>query len=480
MSIHVLIIDDTEGAESIRHKLISASDFTVDIQSNSTSALQLINKGGRVDVALVLWELRTGEYGAAQLVELFQRRSIRIPVIALIKQWNNARVSAARMVGSAESFYYEPFGVERVVKAIERACAAAQLSTSGSNILEKLRTKVIGDADTLISQLTRVAQVMPDHRINILILGERGTGKDLLAEAIHYADPRNADPRRSAHPYCPIDLTSLSPTLHESELFGHEANSFNNADEHKGWLETCGQGTVYLNEIGDVGDALQAKLREVCSGARTFQRVGGNKKLQFDGRMIFGTNRDLEQDKKKGRFRRDLYDRIAQCVVKLPPLRERKDDVERLIIHFLRDGFSVAPECKQFLSDFDYPGNVRQLEGILTVAKQACTQRGDNVIELCDLEFSLFEPETEMECLMYPQVLLEEKEASAVAHLRNIFYRRYLPRIYYEKAGRSVTRAAEIAGIAESSTFWVKWDAAGIPRPENRATRKKRREKRKD
>jgi Nif-specific regulatory protein len=220
-------------------------------------------------------------------------------------------------------------------------------------------------------------------RATVLLRGESGTGKEVIARAIHSQSPRRAAP------FVRVNCAALTETLLESELFGHEKGAFTGAtQERKGRFELAHGGTLFLDEIGEISPAFQTKLLRVLQ-EREFERVGGNKPIQVDVRLIFATNRNLEEAVSRGNFREDLYYRINVVTISLPPLRERREDIPLLIKHFLENfnegnqrHLTVAPKALQILLECNWPGNVRELENCI---ERTATMTRGGVIEELDL-----------------------------------------------------------------------------------------------
>jgi len=216
-------------------------------------------------------------------------------------------------------------------------------------------------------EAARLAERVSSTDANVLITGESGAGKDLLAAFIH------SKSRRAAHPFVKIDCATLPAELLEAELFGYERGAFTGAVEAKaGRFEAADKGTVVLDEIAHLSTDAQAKLLRVIE-RREFERLGGRKTIKLDARVIALTNVDLDAAVKKGRFREDLFYRLNVINIRVPPLRERKDDLSQLIEHFLqhysakhgRDVQRVSPEARAVLKAYDYPGNARELANII-------------------------------------------------------------------------------------------------------------------
>ena len=241
---------------------------------------------------------------------------------------------------------------------------------------------VIGRSKRMQEVFAEVHQAAPG-KSTVLLRGESGTGKEVIARSIHYLSPRKAAP------FIKVNCAALSETLLESELFGHEKGSFTGAtQERKGRFEMAQGGTLFLDELGEISPAFQTKLLRVLQ-EREFERVGGNKSIKVDVRLIAATNRNMEEDVAKGTFRADLYYRVNVVSIFLPPLRERREDIPLLIEHFL-DKFSeenarrlaISPEAMEVMLKCNWPGNVRELENCV---ERTATMARSNVIQDVDL-----------------------------------------------------------------------------------------------
>jgi len=233
----------------------------------------------------------------------------------------------------------------------------------------------------LLGDISRIAQ----SDATVLVRGESGTGKELVAQAIHYASTR------ARGPFLAINCTSLPETLLESELFGHERGAFTGAvARHLGRFELADKGSIFLDEIGDISPAIQAKLLRVLE-TRTFQRLGGDKDISVDLRILSATNRDLETAVKEGRFREDLYYRLNVVPVTIPPLRERREDILPLVEHFIKkynqknnkEIIGITPKAKDLLLNYRWPGNVRELENLI---ERAIVLSVNDVIDVADID----------------------------------------------------------------------------------------------
>jgi len=292
---------------------------------------------------------------------------------------------------------------------------------------------IIGKNHKILEIYEMIEAVAP-YKTSVLIVGESGTGKELVAKALHYLSDRKYKP------FIKVNCAALTPTLLESELFGHEKGAFTGAQfSHKGRFELADKGTIFLDEVGEIPINLQAKLLRVLQEGE-FERVGGKETLKTDVRVIAATNRNLVEEIAKGNFRQDLYYRLNVFPIKLPALRERKDDIPLLIEHFINKfnaSFNlskkgVSSNTLTFLLNYDYPGNIRELENAI---EYAFIKGKGEFIKLEDLPPHL--------CTINPQNHLEKLEDVEKYHIREIL----------KKHGGNKQKTAKALGITRKTLY---------------------------
>jgi two-component system response regulator AtoC len=281
----------------------------------------------------------------------------------------NATIEAIRL--GAFDYIRKPLDLDAILVTLEKAAKDLSRRTAEPSLVAEsrdARTELIG-ADPLIIDVLKQVAVLSDSRVPVLIQGESGTGKELVARALHDTAGANA-------PFVAVNCSAVVPTLLESELFGHEKGAFTGADATKvGKLEHAGEGTVFLDEIGDMTLELQAKLLRALQ-EREFERVGGNRLIPFRARVIAATHRDLQAMVAKEHFRQDLYYRLAVSTIGVPPLRERRGDIPLIVKHLLarnalelhRNVTGIEETALRLLQAYDWPGNVRELSNVVTRA----------------------------------------------------------------------------------------------------------------
>ena len=365
MKFTILIIDDEKN---IREGL--AADFEMDgynvkIAANGKEGLDLIANG---DIDLVITDLRMP--GSISGEEVLRQVTTKMPGIPVIVLTGHGSIDAAvkAMQDGAYDFLTKPLNLAQLEVIVKRALEGRELKIKHTELLKQVSTQkktdmVIGKSAAMQKVMTLVKKVA-DARISVLITGETGVGKEVVANAIHNLSSR------SDKAFIPVVCSSLSETLLESELFGHEKGAFTNADSmHKGKFELAHGGTIFLDEIGEINQSVQGKLLRVLQ-ERKFERVGGEEPIEVDVRVLAATNKNLEEEVKAGRFREDLYFRLNGIHIEVPPLRERKDDIPLLLNSFLErynsenskniTGFDS--HARSALYKYDWPGNIRELQ----------------------------------------------------------------------------------------------------------------------
>lgn len=302
-------------------------------------------------------------------------------MVIMITAYASAENAVEAMKMGAYDYITKPFQVDEIKLVIEKALEKSRLLQENLRLQKEVESKYVFEnligASVPMQELFELIRRIAPTRSNVLILGESGTGKELVAKAIHYNSARRN------LPLVTVNCGAIPPELLESELFGHLKGSFTGAySDKKGLLETANQGTVFLDEIGDMPLAIQVKILRAIQ-EKTFKPVGGLNDVQVDLRVIAASNQDLEQMVKQGSFREDLYYRLNVIQLQIPPLRERKEDIPLLVRHFLRH-FSeeigkpvtgISPEAEKIILAHDWPGNVRELEN--TIERSVSLSTGD-------------------------------------------------------------------------------------------------------
>jgi DNA-binding NtrC family response regulator len=362
----ILIADDERNTREGLQRALEG-DYNVLLAEDGTRAMQIL-EANTVDV--LVSDLRMpGTDGLALL-----RRAMALtspPVCIMMTAYGSIENAVEAMQAGAYHYITKPVNLDELELVLQRALDSRRIEAENVNLRSQLDKKygmenIVGHSAPMLRVFETVQQVAPT-RATVLITGETGTGKELIAHAIHNLSPRKKGPFVAVH------AASLSSSLLESELFGHEKGAFTGATERRiGRFEMADGGTLFLDEIGEIEPALQVKLLRVLE-ERAFERVGGQKTINVDVRLIAATNRDLRTMADQGKFREDLYYRLSVISVTMPPLRERRDDIPLLVTGFV-DEFSrengknvrdITGDAMNVLMAYDWPGNVRELRNCI-------------------------------------------------------------------------------------------------------------------
>lgn len=360
----VLIVDDEEGIRETLSGILEDEGYESITASSGEEAIKKIKENAPDVILLDVW--LTGMDGIQTLQEI-KATHPDMPVIIISGHANiEIAVKATRM--GAYDLLEKPLSIEKVLLAVERAFEKRNLELENrmlrENLLKKFR--MVGES-VKIKQLKEQIKMAAQSNSRVLILGESGSGKELVAQLLH------ENSLRTAGPFIEVNCAAIPQELIESELFGHEKGSFTGAFERKkGKFELADAGTLFLDEIGDMSLQTQAKVLRVIE-TQEFQRVGGSKNIKVDVRIISATNKDLAEEVKKNNFREDLYFRLNVIPIRVPPLRERPDDIPALVDNFL-DLFAteygqqkkeIPIDVLKMLQKYSWPGNIRELKNVL-------------------------------------------------------------------------------------------------------------------
>ena len=363
----ILVVDDEPGLRQTVSRILGAEGHMVNTASEGEEAL---SKLASDDVDLVLCDLRMPKMDGLEFIERYTSGGGHALVIAM-SAYGDSDTAIAAMQKGAYDYVQKPFRAEEVVLAVRKAAEREKLRAKVEELEGQLST--IRGADAIIGHSASIkaaldmARKVARHPSTVLITGESGTGKELVARLVHTSSPR-ADKA-----FVAVNCGAIPEPLLESELFGHVKGAFTSADRDKiGLFEEANGGTLFLDEIGELPAALQVKLLRALQEGEV-RRVGATTSQRIDARVVAATNRDLGVDVASGRFRGDLYYRVNVVTIRLPPLRERSQDVPELALHFLRlynarlglKVESISPPAMRTLIDYAWPGNVRELENVI-------------------------------------------------------------------------------------------------------------------
>jgi len=368
VKLRVRIADDEELIRKSLTKLLAAEGYQVDSVASAAEVLESVR---RDPPHVLVLDLRLPDGSGLDLLPRLHSLSPDLKVV-VITAFGDLPTAVEAMRRGATDFLKKPYEMEEVLLAMERLKAGViretQLDAFRRGELEAfVKTRIVSESPAMGRVWDMTAKVAQSEGTTVLIEGESGTGKELVARAIHFESGR-----REA-PFLAVNCSSFQEQLLENELFGHERGAFTDAREAKrGLVELADEGTLFLDEVGDLPAATQAKFLRFIED-RTFKRVGGSSDLAVDLRVVAATNRDLEQMVKEGKFRQDLYYRLKVVSILLPPLRERGDDVLLLARHFLssynekfrKNFLSLTAEVEGIFRAYRWPGNVRELKNLL-------------------------------------------------------------------------------------------------------------------
>jgi len=378
MKRHILVADDDAAIRGLLKTYLEAEGYTTSEARTGGEVLSGISNGNKVD--LLLMDLRMPELSGIDILQRISDQSLDVPVV-MMTAYGTSNVAIKAIQLGAHDYITKPFELDDVLVAIRRFFEYQDLT----NEVKLLRAQVgardpseriIGRSSRMLDIYKTVGRVARTDA-TVLITGETGTGKELVAETLHLNSLRRTGP------LVKVACASLPETLLESELFGHEKGSFTSAyAQRKGRFELAHKGTIILDEIGEMSLGTQKKLLGVLQ-EREFERVGGSIPIKVDVRVVAATNRSLLDEVKAGRFRADLYYRLNVITIPMPPLRDRKDDIPYLVDHFLdKHRFSsgapparISDAAMEALFKHDWPGNVRELEN--TIERAVVLARGE-------------------------------------------------------------------------------------------------------
>jgi DNA-binding NtrC family response regulator len=442
----VLVVDDDPYLTTQIRKLLQTDELSVDTVSSGAEALTAL---GAADYSVLITDLRMPGMGGMDLIREVAQRRVLVTIIVTTAFGSIDRVVEAMKLGAFD-FLTKPIDPTNLKIVIERALKKRALQDQVIELRQQL--KDMYSFNNIISKNRRMHEIfelvrhIAGTKSTVLIEGETGTGKELIAKAVHYSSEERQGPLVA------VNCAALPENLLESELFGHERGAFTSAESRrKGRFELADKGTIFLDEIGDISQAMQAKLLRVLQEKR-FERVGGHETLEVDVRVVVATNKNLEKEVKEGRFREDLFYRLNVIKIDVPPLRERPEDIPLLITHFLnkysRPGEApkrMSPDAMERLLAYRWPGNVRELEN--AIERASVTSVGDmiapeklppRVTGLPREEQPRFEIDLKHPLPYYLKIATEQIE------------RQYILKAL-EKSRGNVGRCAELCGLSRRS-----------------------------
>ncbi|MHB8069635.1 MAG: sigma-54-dependent transcriptional regulator [Desulfobaccales bacterium] len=440
----ILVVDDEVNYLTVMETLLGEAGYEVLTSANAPEALKIL---GSADLDLLLTDMKMPKMSGIELLEKSHQLYPDLPVI-IMTAFGTVEKAVEAMKKGAFDYILKPFKNEEILVTIAKALGHRHLLLQNLMLSQELEKKygfpnIVGDSKVMQEILALVKRVAPS-RATVLVTGESGTGKELIARAIHQCSTR------ASKTFISVNCAALTETLLESELFGHERGAFTHAVAmRKGRFELADNGTLFLDEVAEMSPALQVKLLRVLQEME-FERVGGNRTIKVDVRMVAASNRDLKEEVEAGRFREDLFYRLNVVHLQMPPLRQRQEDIPLLAVHFihkyvtenLRGKMRITPEALKLLGQYPWPGNVRELENVMERAVILCH---NSLITPQDLPKDLAPAATEtaldIDRLIPTHIPLPE----ALERIEEQMIRRAL-----EQSGNVQVRAAEMLGITKS------------------------------
>ncbi len=439
---HLLVVDDDPVTVNLLKEVLSKEGYDV---ATALSGEEAIAQGSDSIFDIIITDVRMGDKDGMEVLKSFKKIAPETTVI-MITAFGSIETAIEAIREGAFDYISKPFKLEEIKFTVQRALEKKRLLRENRFYRQELLSKyqfknVIGRTPQMFQVYKTIAKVA-DTKSTVLLYGERGTGKELVARSIHYNSLRNDQP------FIPVDCATLVETLMESELFGHVRGAFTGAHSAKrGLLEEADGGTLFLDEVSNLSLSMQTKLLRFLQ-EHEIKRVGGTESIKVDVRVIAATNQSLDPLVKSGKFREDLFDRLNVVSITLPPLRERKEDIPLLANHFLHK-FSeenkksishISPEVLEILIRYSWPGNVRELEHTIERAVIFSTHP---IILPEDLPRNMFEEMKGPESLPIGKLLpLKEIE------------KRYVLQVLEETKGNK-KKASEILGIDRTTLYRI-------------------------
>ncbi len=434
----ILVVDNEERMCHLLKAALESEKIQIEIAFDGQQGLDLFVNG---DFDLVISDLKMPKLTGLELLEQIKKISPEADVI-LMTAFATAQTAVEAMKNGAYDYLIKPFDMEELKLKVARLLEKKQLESENIYLKQQLKSRyqfdnIIGNSGKM-QDVFKLVEKICEGDTTVMIRGESGTGKELIAIAIH----QNSS--RAEKPFIAINCAAIPDNLLESELFGHEKGAFTGADrKRQGRFELAENGTIFLDEIGDLSLTLQGKLLRVLQ-SKQIERLGGSEAITIKARVITATNRDLEKLLKQGLFREDLYYRINVFPIFIPPLRERKQDIPLLVEYFLQkfaknQKIQITPEAEKIILSFYWPGNVRELAHVIGRAILLCS---DGLVQPENLTQHLqFDTTTQLSTEL-PEIGFQLEE-----HEKNLI------RQALKKANGNKSKAAQLLGITRRKLY---------------------------
>jgi two-component system NtrC family response regulator len=438
----ILIVDDEKNYRVVLEALLAPEGYEVLTAGSGREALKLVREA---DVDLIITDMKMPGMSGMELMEEAKKIEPDLPVI-MMTAYGTIEMAVEAMKKQAFDYITKPFQNEELKLTIKKALENYRLIRENRRLSDALLSQyrygnIIGKSKPMREIFDLIAKVSRS-KASVLITGPSGTGKELIAKAIHYNSPRRD------RPFVSINCGALTETLLESELFGHEKGAFTGATAmKKGRFELADGGTLFLDEVGEMPPSLQVKLLRVLQEME-FERVGGTRSIQVDVRVISASNRNIKEDVANEQFREDLFYRLNVIHIEVPPLTERTEDIKLLVNHFIdkysedetAERIQVSPDAWKAIYGHTWPGNIRELENII---ERAVVLNTNGVITLEDLPEELSNPEEDLPVERF--IPVEAPLQKTLEQIEEKLIRRAL-----EHCGHVQAHAASMLGITKS------------------------------
>ncbi len=443
----ILVVDDEQNIREVLSGILEDEGYSVEMAADGPEGLSKAVKG---DFSLVLLDVWLPGMGGMEVLEKIKVSRPELEVV-VISGHGNIDMAVKALKKGAFDFLEKPLSLDRVITVVKNALMLENLKKENRELKESifLEDRMTGSGPEMEKIQKTIGQVSSSD-VSVMILGENGTGKELVAREVHRRS------RRSSMPFVEVNCASIPDTLIESELFGHEKGAFTGAVAgRKGKFELADGGTLFLDEIADMSLNAQAKVLRAVQEMR-FERIGSEKSIQVDVRIISATNRDIMAEVRAGRFREDLYFRLNVIPINVPPLRERRNDIPELAGYFLTkygnsvsagDGCpvkSISPEGMKIMQDHIWPGNIRELKNFI---QRVSVMTDETVISPETVSFYLGESIVETAATGGGGLSFAEYDASlSFNDAKELFERNFLEK-KLEKNNYNITRTAQELGV---------------------------------
>ena len=442
----ILVVDDEPLQRDILKTILGDEGYEIYTAASGEEALTLAKK---YNPDIILTDLKMEGMDGIELIESIPKGPVE-PTMIIMTAHGTISSAVEAIKKGAFDYLTKPLNKDPLLFTVKRAVERAELLKENLQLQKALYDRfkmegIVGKSDKM-REAVEIMKKVSSSPATILIFGESGTGKELIAKAIHYNSPRRVKP------FIALNCASIPENLFESELFGYEPGAFTGATARKiGLFEAANSGTLFLDEIGDLPMMMQSKLLRVLQD-KEIRRLGGKDAVKIDVRIITATNKDLEKELAKGTFREDLFYRLKVVTIGLPPLRERKTDIPELAEFFMQKYNrefgkrvkNIEPSAMKALTEFNWPGNIRQLESVI---ERAVIMSDTDIIKLKDItsELRISQP-------MDTFALTLPEEGISFDELEKDLLRKAMA-----KSNGVVARAAKLLGMSYK-TFWYRWE----------------------